>query len=93
MAHIFIFICNVCQTYLHQETKLNDYETIIAADVVDPEHLKETFEDVGGLEKTIQLLTEEVVLPFTRPELFNQQSELLQPPKGSKLSSKSFLPQ
>eukprot|EP01147_Barroeca_monosierra_P002532 gene2532-5452_t len=52
------------------------------ADVVDPEHLKETFEDVGGLEKTIQLLTEEVVLPFTRPELFNQQSELLQPPKG-----------
>ena len=62
--------------------KLSEHETIIAADVADPSDLAETFDDVGGLDKTIQMLTEEVVLPFTRPELFNQGSKLLQPPKG-----------
>ncbi|EGD72784.1 hypothetical protein PTSG_04511 [Salpingoeca rosetta] len=67
---------------LKSKVKLNEHETIIAADVVDPADLPETFEDVGGLEKTVQMLTEEIVLPFTRPELFQQASQLLQPPKG-----------
>ncbi len=39
---------------------LNEYESIIAADVVDPDDLQQGFEDVGGLEQTLQLLKEEV---------------------------------
>lgn len=33
---------------------------MIACDVVDPESIAESFEDVGGLEATLQLLKDEV---------------------------------
>lgn len=57
---------------------------MVAADVVDPDDLHVGFEDVGGLERTVQMLREEIVLPFSRPDIFQQAnaSRLLKPPKG-----------
>eukprot|EP00050_Salpingoeca_kvevrii_P022178 m.122395 g.122395 ORF g.122395 m.122395 type:complete len:447 (+) comp9626_c0_seq3:995-2335(+) len=60
--------------------KLSEYENMIACDVVDPADLTVGWEGVGGLEKTIATLKENIVLPFTRPDLFN--SRLRRAPKG-----------
>ena len=35
---------------------LNEYENLVAADVVDPEDLRVGFDDVGGLDRTVQML-------------------------------------
>ena len=39
---------------------LTEHEAIIASDIVDPEDILETFEEVGGLEQTIDMLRHEV---------------------------------
>ena len=62
--------------------ELSEYENIIAADVVDPSDIKVGWGDIGGLDDTIELLKEAVVLPFTRPDIFKKHNELLGPPKG-----------
>eukprot|EP00056_Hartaetosiga_gracilis_P014527 m.240792 g.240792 ORF g.240792 m.240792 type:complete len:390 (+) comp16048_c0_seq1:157-1326(+) len=62
--------------------KLNQYEMEVVSDVVDPEDLAESFDEVGGLEKVVKLLHDEVVLPFNNPNLYSSGSRLVQPPKG-----------
>ena len=49
----------------------------MASDVIDAADLKTSWEDVGGLDVTIQTLQEAVVLPLTRPELFPEGSSLM----------------
>eukprot|EP00040_Diaphanoeca_grandis_P012748 m.64537 g.64537 ORF g.64537 m.64537 type:complete len:357 (+) comp23443_c0_seq1:162-1232(+) len=62
--------------------ELTDYEGMVAADVIDPADLTTTWESVGGLDKTIAVLQESVVLPLTRPDLFPKGSTLLRAPRG-----------
>ena len=57
--------------------ELTEYENIVASDVIDAADLKTSWEDVGGLDVTIQTLQEAVVLPLTRPDLFPEGSSLM----------------
>lgn len=59
----------------------NQYEDVIACDVIDPEHIDVMFESIGGLENIKQSLFDLVILPLRRPELFSH-SKLLRPQKG-----------
>eukprot|EP00041_Stephanoeca_diplocostata_P010102 m.160339 g.160339 ORF g.160339 m.160339 type:complete len:236 (-) comp18021_c0_seq3:681-1388(-) len=62
--------------------QLSEHEDMVAADVIDPSDIETTWEDIGGMENTIAQLTESVVLPLTRPELFPKGSKLLRAPRG-----------
>lgn len=61
--------------------KLNDYEMMIAAHLVNPNDIKVTWSDIAGLESLIQELRETVILPIQRKDLFVD-SLLTTPPKG-----------
>lgn len=49
-------------------------------DVVNPDHIKVTFDSIGGLDDIKQALHELVILPLVRPELFAK-GKLLKPVK------------
>ncbi|KAJ4907576.1 P-loop containing nucleoside triphosphate hydrolases superfamily protein [Raphanus sativus] len=59
----------------------NEYEDVIAGDVIDPQKIEVEFDSIGGLESTKQSLYELVILPLERPELFAY-GKLLGPQKG-----------
>ncbi|KAJ8485590.1 hypothetical protein OPV22_018075 [Ensete ventricosum] len=59
----------------------NQYEDVIACDVINPDHINVEFESIGGLEHVKQALFELVILPLSRPELFSH-GKLLSPQKG-----------
>ena len=50
--------------------ELTEHEYIIATDLVFPSELNITFDDIGGLEEIKSKIFESVILPFKRPELF-----------------------
>jgi SpoVK/Ycf46/Vps4 family AAA+-type ATPase len=50
--------------------ELTKEEEAISEGVIDPKDIRESFHDVGGLEDIKQSVTEHVVWPFTRPDLF-----------------------
>ncbi|KAJ9117906.1 hypothetical protein QFC20_000187 [Naganishia adeliensis] len=62
--------------------ELNEYEQIIAGEIVPPSSITTTFESIGGLDEVISSLRESVIYPLTFPELFKNQSGLLGAPKG-----------
>ncbi|CAK4079314.1 unnamed protein product [Aphanomyces euteiches] len=66
---------------------MNYYESIIAADLVDPAELTETFADIGGLEHQKRELYDLVILPLQHPDFFTS-SKLLTVPKGILLYGK-----
>ncbi|KAI4278618.1 MAG: hypothetical protein LQ337_000858 [Flavoplaca oasis] len=51
-------------------------------DVVAPEDIPVTFEDIGGLGDIIDELKESVIYPLTMPQLYSQTSSLLSAPSG-----------
>ncbi|XP_075502663.1 uncharacterized protein LOC142540419 isoform X1 [Primulina tabacum] len=59
----------------------NQYEDVVACDVVNPEHIDVKFDSIGGLDAIKQSLYELVILPLRRPELFSH-GKLLCPQKG-----------
>ncbi|XP_008790555.1 ATPase family AAA domain-containing protein 1-like isoform X1 [Phoenix dactylifera] len=59
----------------------NQYEDVIACDVINPEHIDVEFESIGGLENIKEALFELVILPLRRPDLFTH-GKLLSPQKG-----------
>lgn len=61
---------------------LSQYEQVIAMDVVAPEDIAVTFEDIGGLEDIIDELKESVIYPLTMPQLYARTSSLLSAPSG-----------
>lgn len=61
--------------------ELSDYETSIAALLVDPLSLPVSWDDIGGLDPLIAEIKESVILPFQRRSLFSS-SSLLSAPKG-----------
>ncbi|KAI3657624.1 hypothetical protein MP638_001343 [Amoeboaphelidium occidentale] len=65
-----------------KELELNEYEQIIASEIVHPADLEVKFTDIGGLDDILESLQEAVIYPLTMPHLFNQENPLLGPPKG-----------
>ncbi|PVU96767.1 hypothetical protein BB560_005790, partial [Smittium megazygosporum] len=61
---------------------LNQYEKIIASEVVFPDSIESGFSDIGGLDEIISSLKESVVYPLTHPHLFSGTSNLITTPKG-----------
>lgn len=68
---------------LHRdELVLTPYEQSIAMEVVAPEEIPVTFDDIGGLEDIIEELKESVIYPLTLPHLYGRTSSLLSAPSG-----------
>ncbi|KAJ5175345.1 uncharacterized protein N7482_001222 [Penicillium canariense] len=64
------------------ELTLNQYEQAVAMDVVAPEDINVSFEDIGGLDHIIEELKESVIYPLTMPHLYASTSSLLTAPSG-----------
>jgi len=60
---------------------VNSHECIIASDIIMPENIQVTFDDIGGLDDIKLKLQESVILPLKYPELF-QRGKLLRVPRG-----------
>lgn len=65
-----------------QDLVLNSYEQTIAMEVVAPEEIPVTFDDIGGLDSIIEELKESVIYPLTMPHLYSHSSSLLSAPSG-----------
>ncbi|EAT79926.1 hypothetical protein HBI56_147140 [Parastagonospora nodorum] len=65
-----------------QDLNLNTYEQTIAMEVVAPEEIPVSFEDIGGLDNIIEELKESVIYPLTLPHLYSHSSSLLSAPSG-----------
>lgn len=61
--------------------EFNEYEMTIAAQLVDPESIETTWDDIAGLDDIIDDIKATVILPLKSPDLFDR-SELHQAPKG-----------
>ena len=66
------------------DVKFNEYEDIIAGDMVFPEEIEVTFADIGGHEKDKKEIYDLICLPLKHPDVFQRlsASELLSPPRG-----------
>ncbi|KAI8813451.1 P-loop containing nucleoside triphosphate hydrolase protein [Cladochytrium replicatum] len=65
-----------------KDLKLNEYEEIIAAELVLASDIQSGFKDIGGLEPIVDSLKETVIYPLCFPHLFNSAPGLLGAPKG-----------
>ncbi|KAM0718948.1 hypothetical protein Q7P37_006020 [Cladosporium fusiforme] len=65
-----------------EDLVLSQYEQTIAMEVVSPNEIPVTFEDIGGLDTIIEELTESVIYPLTMPHLYSGHSSLLSAPSG-----------
>uniref|UniRef100_A0A0E0LPM7 AAA+ ATPase domain-containing protein n=1 Tax=Oryza punctata TaxID=4537 RepID=A0A0E0LPM7_ORYPU len=59
----------------------NEFEKRLLGDVIPPDEIGVTFEDIGALENVKETLKELVMLPLQRPELFSK-GQLMKPCKG-----------
>lgn len=59
---------------------LTSHESHIAEDIVDPDDIDCSFEDIGGMDELKQEMWELACLPVMRPDLFNQSKLVSQPP-------------
>ena len=64
------------------ELHLSQYEQAILQDLVFPEDIAVSFEDIGGLSHIIEELREAVIYPLTMPQLYTASSSLLSAPSG-----------
>lgn len=65
-----------------QNVQLNEYEVMIASHLVDPNHLKVSWDDVAGLDDVIEQLKKTVIYPVLAQQKVMRMSRLVQPPKG-----------
>lgn len=65
-----------------EDLKLNQYEQVILQDLVFPEDIPVSFDDIGGLGNIIEELKESVIYPLTMPDLYMHTSSLLAAPSG-----------
>jgi ATPase family AAA domain-containing protein 1 len=65
-----------------EELVLSQYEQAIAMDVVAPDDIPVSFDDIGGLKDIIEELKESVIYPLTMPGLYSKSSSLLSAPSG-----------
>lgn len=65
-----------------EDLHLSQYEQTILQDLVFPEDIPVSFEDIGGLSDIIEELRETVIYPLTIPDLYANSSSLLSAPSG-----------
>ncbi|CAG7827608.1 unnamed protein product [Allacma fusca] len=65
-----------------KNVQLNEYEVMIASHLVDPNHLKVSWDDVAGLDEVIEQLKKTVIFPVLAQQKVTRMSRLIQPPKG-----------
>ena len=65
-----------------EDLVLSQYEQAIAMDVVAPDDIPVSFDDIGGLKDIIEELKESVIYPLTMPGLYSSSSSLLSAPSG-----------
>lgn len=65
-----------------EQLRLTQYEEVILQELVFPEDISVSFEDIGGLSDIIEDLRESVIYPLTLPELYSTSSSLLAAPSG-----------
>ncbi|ORY99399.1 P-loop containing nucleoside triphosphate hydrolase protein [Syncephalastrum racemosum] len=65
-----------------KDLKLNEYEQLIASEVVHADEISVNFKQIGGLDHIVQDLRESVIYPLCYPEIFTSTSGLLGAPKG-----------
>ena len=70
------------QRPLKEQLNLTSYEQVILQDLVFPEDIPVSFDDIGGLTDIIEELKESVIYPLTMPELYSTSSSLLTAPSG-----------
>ncbi|KAI1120881.1 P-loop containing nucleoside triphosphate hydrolase protein [Nemania abortiva] len=65
-----------------EDLVLNEYENMVAMEVVAPEDIPVGFDDIGGLEDIIEEVKESVIYPLTMPHLYSHAAPLLSAPSG-----------
>lgn len=65
-----------------EDLQLTQYEQAVLQDLIFPEDIPVSFEDIGGLGHIIEELRESVIYPLTMPELYTTSSSLLSAPSG-----------
>eukprot|EP00192_Tetraselmis_astigmatica_P004094 CAMPEP_0117661258 /NCGR_PEP_ID=MMETSP0804-20121206/7442_1 /TAXON_ID=1074897 /ORGANISM="Tetraselmis astigmatica, Strain CCMP880" /LENGTH=467 /DNA_ID=CAMNT_0005468115 /DNA_START=245 /DNA_END=1648 /DNA_ORIENTATION=- len=70
------------QRALGMNVNLNQYESMLATDVINPDNISVTLEDIGGLSSIVEAMRNNVIAPMQRPDLFLGGSQLLKPTKG-----------
>lgn len=65
-----------------EDIVLNEYENMVALEVVPPEDIPVGFDDIGGLEDIIEEVKESVIYPLTMPHLYSHAAPLLAAPSG-----------
>ncbi|TQS32609.1 hypothetical protein Golomagni_07073, partial [Golovinomyces magnicellulatus] len=65
-----------------EELVLNEYENLIALEMVAPEDIHVGFDDIGGLDSIIEEVKESVIYPLTMPHLYSHAGPLLSAPSG-----------
>ncbi|KAJ2987391.1 hypothetical protein NUW58_g3135 [Xylaria curta] len=65
-----------------EDLALNEYENVVALEVVAPEDISVGFDDIGGLEDIIEEVKESVIYPLTMPHLYSHATSLLSAPSG-----------
>ncbi|CAK7211505.1 mitochondrial dynamin GTPase Msp1 [Sporothrix bragantina] len=65
-----------------EDLELNEYENMIALEIVAPEDIAVGFDDIGGLDTIIEELKESVIYPLTMPHLYRHAAPLLAAPSG-----------
>ncbi|OTB19850.1 hypothetical protein K445DRAFT_313626 [Daldinia sp. EC12] len=65
-----------------EDLVLNEYENLVALEVVPPEDIPVGFDDIGGLEDIIEEVKESVIYPLTMPHLYSHAAPLLSAPSG-----------
>jgi SpoVK/Ycf46/Vps4 family AAA+-type ATPase len=65
-----------------EDLVLNEYENLVALEMVAPEDIHVGFDDIGGLDLIIEELKESVIYPLTMPHLYSHAAPLLSAPSG-----------
>ncbi|KAI3332660.1 P-loop containing nucleoside triphosphate hydrolase protein [Ustulina deusta] len=65
-----------------EDLALNEWESMVALEVVAPEDIPVGFDDIGGLDDIIEEVKESVIYPLTMPHLYSHAAPLLSAPSG-----------
>lgn len=63
------------------KTKLNEYELVVASQLIDPQSIDITWNNIGGLDNIIDDIKSEVILPMKMPYIFTN-TPCHRPPTG-----------
>ncbi|RDA85599.1 hypothetical protein CP532_0895 [Ophiocordyceps camponoti-leonardi (nom. inval.)] len=65
-----------------EDLVLNEYESMVALEMVASQDIHVGFDDIGGLDMIIEELKESVIYPLTLPHLYSHSASLLSAPSG-----------